>query len=117
MESDFNQTYPGRENAFIVKFPKVVPTLFKILGSKKDVYIQENLRKFHLQYKEPSEDDICLFTLRLLPVLLQSPLKNKGADRWKPSKIELQDGFILHVNVSSLNFMRILFDYISDMRG
>lgn len=67
---------------------------------------------FTCLYITLSPGDVCLFTLGLLPVLLQTPLKSKGPYRWKPSKIELEDGFILHVDVSFSIPINIQFDWV-----
>ncbi|KAF0707515.1 SAM domain-containing protein [Aphis craccivora] len=99
---DFNCMYPDKKEILIENFPLHKNKILE-LGKINSSNLKDNTLKYiineYLSLSSASEEASHLAAFLILPFLL-SPItakRKKGKAAWKPSKLEMKDGFITHI--------------------
>ncbi|XP_030755825.1 uncharacterized protein LOC115882120 isoform X1 [Sitophilus oryzae] len=99
---DFNRLHPGQENTFYNKLEKFTTAVVKLSesGNKFLKTVIENYSKtknLDNSKLENLDDADQLFILSVLPFVFASQAPIKSKNKWRPSKLEAKEGFIIHV--------------------
>ncbi|XP_050066648.1 uncharacterized protein LOC126555814 [Aphis gossypii] len=103
---DFQVTYPGKENKLYQNLIIYKNNIFELLRAKVNKSREESvnniLNEYIKLYLEEDEEISNIITLLSLSFLISvSSTRNKKSKIWRPSKIEVRDGFITHVRSDS----------------
>ncbi|CAI6374956.1 unnamed protein product [Macrosiphum euphorbiae] len=103
---DFQVSYPGKENKLYQNLIIYKNNIFELLRAKvnktRDETVNNILNKYIKLYLEENEEISNIITLLSLSFLISvSSTRSKKSKIWRPSKIEVRDGFITHVRSDS----------------
>jgi len=125
LEQDFDFYHSDKKNCLFSKWSQIATALLKLVENKTDSYLKKLVKEYKEKFpnNNPKDSkfkcgvknifyfncDLCfkgrtkeIFALSILPLFFPcSYLKCKraGTNRWRPSKIEMRKGFLLHVKV------------------
>ncbi|KYQ46570.1 hypothetical protein ALC60_14429 [Trachymyrmex zeteki] len=102
LEQDFDFHYSDKKNCLLSKWSQIATALLKLAENKTDSYLKELVKEYKEQFPNNNPEDK-IFALSILPLFFPcSYLKCKraGTNRWRPSKIEMRKGFLLHVKIA-----------------
>ncbi|CAH0559722.1 unnamed protein product [Brassicogethes aeneus] len=97
LESDFDQLYPDASMKMFSEWPGFCEKLLMHAQKRKDNILS---KISGLDDENMTQEVRTTRILFLLPYLLSThTLKRKRSQCWRPSKIEVEEGFIIHIKV------------------
>ncbi|KAB0805099.1 hypothetical protein PPYR_02069 [Photinus pyralis] len=98
LESDYEELYPDSSMKMYSELPQFSEKVLSYARKQKDKDIQQRIKEIDEEESADVKNLKCLF---LLPFLLgmRTIKRKKGQKCWRPSKIEVSEGFVIHLKV------------------
>ncbi|XP_031332459.1 uncharacterized protein LOC116162857 [Photinus pyralis] len=96
LESDYEELYPDSSMKMYSELPQFSEKVLSYARKQKDKDIQQRIKEIDEEESADVKNLKCLF---LLPFLLgmRTIKRKKGQKCWRPSKIEVSEGFVIHL--------------------